>query len=244
MNPYQLLKDHIERHQYKRGRFKGEAPLDPKRRRRDWERVRLLHDGIAVRRYNTDILIIPESGDRVIINCDGWGSSPTTRAAVTEALYLCRIRMSIYSVRFGNLSQLALGPWRYYDGMELRPNEAGDWVPTELKPFCRKVVDREQTKAFTQAIKDSGFKALFPVLYANATPGDAPFAVDSRRISGALTDFRFAEYWPGVIASYKYTPVWGMRKWDEASTSQCWAKLMAVAKAEMKHTVESDVFVL
>jgi hypothetical protein len=106
------------------------------------------------------------------------------------------------------------------------------------------VVDREQTKAFTQAIKDSGFKALFPVLYANATPGDAPFAVDSRRISGALTDFRFAEYWPGVIASYKYTPVWGMRKWDEASTSQCWAKLMAVAKAEMKHTVESDVFVL
>lgn len=175
-SPYELLKAYVAEHKYKRGVNKGSAPLDPKRRRRDWDLVIDRGDCVVLHRYSTDVLTAYPDG-RVVVDCSGWDTSPTTRTAVTQGLHLMGIRASMGSVRYRNLSQqvinLPVGSFRYYDGMEL-VQDTGKWTVKEPVPFRAKVRNTERVGAWDEAVKASGFKNLFPILHLNAEMDHRP----------------------------------------------------------------------
>lgn len=208
MSPYENLKAHVAEHKYTRGANKGDAPLDPKRRRRDFERVCDRGDCMVVHRYSTDVLAVYPDG-QVVINCEGWGSSPTTRVAVTRGLYLMGVRASMGSVRYRNLSQQAInlqhGSFRYYDGITLMQDPAGKWVVKEPRPFAAKVRDTERVGAWDEAIKASGFKDLFPILHMNAEREHMPTGYwDEHRMTDILSSADQSEHWLAVVAKFKW----------------------------------------
>lgn len=208
MNPYELLKAHVAEHKYTRGRHKGNAPLDHKRRRRDWDLVIDRGDRMVVRRYRTDVLIAYPDG-QVVVNCEGWGSSTTTRTAVTHGLHLMGIRASMGSVRYRNLSQQVInlhdGSFRYYDGMMLVQDAAGKWMVKEPKPFRAKVRDMERVGAWDEAVKASGFKNLFPILYMNVEREHMPTGYwDPSHMTELISSAEGAEDWLAVVAKFKW----------------------------------------
>lgn len=257
MSPYENLLAHIDEHKYLRGAHKGDAPLDAKRRRRTEDRV-VRGDGYAAAvRYGTEILRAYPDG-RVVLHCGGWGSALTTRLAMNEALRITDLVSSVgwmHGVQFRGISQLALGVWRYYDGMELLPSPDG-YKPTTLRSYRGRRKDKARTKEFREGIRTSGFDALFPMLYANATPEDRTFALDNQRVHVSLktlTDPRWAEQWPGVVAYYKFsnyayeldpTTGKGVRVWESRSLTQTRAALVKDATAHMTETYDTDIFEL
>lgn len=208
MNPYELLKAHVAKHRYTRGKNKGSAPLDHKRRRRDWDLVIDRGDRMVVRRYSTVVLAAYPDG-RVMVNCGGWASSTTTRIAVTHGLYLMGIRASMGSVRYRNLSQQVInlhnGSFRYYDGMMLAQDAAGKWVVMEPKPFRAKVRNMERVGNWDEAVKASGFKNLFPILHMNAEQEHMPTSYwDEQRMTDILSSADQSEHWLAVVAKFKW----------------------------------------
>jgi hypothetical protein len=226
---------------------KGDAPLDPKRRRRDWERVVQHFDKITIHRYRTDIVTVYPDG-RVVLDFDGWESSPTTRTCATVALYLMGIRASVGSVRYKNLSQVCVnlpsGTYKYYAGMELIRQD-GQWMVAEPKQFLAKVRDTELSHKFDEAVKASGFKNLFPIIYANAQPEDRMYQPN---VPDHITDAAFAEHWPGIIAYFKWYPAYYMRTmkrhWLEHDRAKTWTAIMNYCKKPMTKIVPTGITVL
>lgn len=212
MNPYELLKAHVAKHRYARGKNKGDAPLDPKRRRRDWELIIDRGYRMVVRKSNTDVLTAYPDG-RVVVDCSGWDTSPTTRIAVTQGLHLMGIRASMGSVRYRNLSQvvinLPMGSVRYYDGITLM-QDTGKWMVQDLKPFRAKVRDMERVGAWDEAVKASGFKDLFPILHMNAEMDHRPNGYwDPNHMTELISSAEGAEDWLAVVAKFKWDYKYG-----------------------------------
>lgn len=247
VNPYKRMLRHINEHKYTRGINKGDAPLNPNRRRRDWERVVQHPDRITIHRYNTDIITAYPDG-RVVLDFDGWESSPTTRVCATVALYLMGIRASVGSTRYKNLSQVCInlpsGTYKYYAGMELI-QEDGQWVVIDPKPFQAKVRDTERTSAFDEAVKASGFKNLFPILHINAQPEDREYHPGAPEL---ITDADCAEHWPGIVAWFKWHAGYDMRTmhrhWLEHDRAKTWTAIMHRCKGPMTKLVSTDITVL
>lgn len=250
MSPYKNLLAHIDEHKYLRGAHKGDAPLDPKRRRKSENRVTNRGAYAAVIRWRTEILQAYPDG-RVVLNCDGWGPQPTTKEAMNYALAIADIRVGwMHSVRYKGVSQLALGQWRYYDGMELVPSPDG-YKPTVLQSFRGRRKDKEQTKELREGMKASGFDALFPMLYLNATTPDRPLAMDTVRLSEALTDPSVADQWPRIVAYYKFdwvrmalnplTNHWE-RVYAELPVRSVYQKMVRAATADMHETYDTNEF--
>lgn len=253
MNPYELLKAHVAKHKYTRGRNKGSAPLDSKRRRRDWDLVIDRGDRMVVHRYSTDVLIAYPDG-QVVVNCEGWGSSTTTRIAVTHGLYLMGIRASMGSVRYRNLSQQVInlqgGSFRYYDGMTLVQDAAGKWVVTEPKPFRAKVRNMERVGAWDEAVKASGFKNLFPILHMNAEREHMPTGYwDEERMTDILSNADRAEHWLAVVAKFKWdskfvssgAPHYKYSKeWFAHTRQKTWSKLRSTLTKGMNKIIYTD----
>jgi len=243
VNPYETLKAHVEKHRYPRGRNNGDAPLDPKRRRRDWERVVLHPDRTTIHRYSTDIITACPDG-RVVLDFDGWESSPTTRTCATQALYLMGVRASVGSMRYKNLSQVCInlpsGIYKYYPNITL-VQESGKWMPERTIPFSAKVRDTERTSAFDEAIKASGFKNLFPILHMNAQPEDREYHPGAPEL---ITDADCAEHWPGIVAWFKWHADYDMktmhRHWLEHDRAKTWTAIMHRCKKEMTKIVDTD----
>jgi len=244
VNPYETLMQHIEKNRYTRGRNKGEAPLDPKRRRRDWERVVQHPDKITIQRYNTDIITAYSDGT-VLLDFDGWESSPVTRACASIALYLMGVRASVGSVRYKNMSQVCIhlpsGTYKYYPRITL-VQESGKWMPERTIPFMAKVRNAEKTSVFDEAVKASGFKNLFPILHMNAQPEDRAYHPDAPKL---ITDVDAAEYWPGIVAWFKWHPGYHLRTmsrhWLEQDRAKTWTLIMHRCKKEMTKIVDTDV---
>jgi hypothetical protein len=247
-SPYELLKAHVAKHKYTRGKNKGDAPLDPKRRRRDHERVSNRGDCMVVHMYYTDVLTAYPDG-RVVVNCSGWGTSPTTRIAVTQGLHLMGIRASMGSVRYRNLSQavihLPVGSFRYYDGMML-VQDAGKWVVQDLKPFRAKVRDTERVGAWDEAVKASGFKNLFPILHMNAEREHMPTGYwDGQRMMGILSSAEQSEHWLAVVAAFKwdykytYAPGGATKEWFALTRRETWTKLRSTLTKGMYKTIDT-----
>jgi hypothetical protein len=247
VNPYDILMRHIEKHRYIRGMNKGDAPLDPKRRRRDWERVVQHPDRVTIRRYNTDIITVYPDG-RVVLDFDGWESSPTTRVCATQALWLMGLRLSVGSVRYKNLSQVCVnlpsGTYKYYPGMELVQKDE-KWVVIDPKQFMARVRNTELSHKFDEEVKSSGFKHLFPILHMNAQPEDRAYQPG---IPDLITYAAFAEHWPGIVAYFKWEIGYDMRTmkrhWLEKDRAKTWTAIMNYCKKPMTKIVPTGITVL
>ena len=249
IGPFEILAAHIERHKYRRGKFKGDAPLYPSRRWKSEIRVvRRPFNEIVVQMYSTYLLRVTQDGT-IQLYTDGWHSSPTTRQAMTEALYLCGVRMSLYSSRFKGLSQPTLGAWRYYDGMTLKRDVDGVWSPTELRPFQGKRVNRDARAKVRAYAQSSGFLNLLPGLYAAAeSHRDVGMSVGRQGQWGAwITDVRHAEKWGDVVTFAKWA---GAYSWHVRSTPRSFSETRAeifktiFSYSEFMETYDTDVTVL
>lgn len=250
MSPYKNLLAHIDEHKYLRGEHKGDAPLDPKRRRKSENRVINRGTYAAVIRWRTEILRAYPDG-RVVLNCDGWGPQPTTKEAMNYALYSAGMAVGwLHGVRHKGVSQLALGQWRYYDGMALMPSPDG-YKPTALRAFQGRRKDKSQTQEFREGMKASGFNALFPMLYANATSEDRPFSLNPNALHETLTDPSLAYLWPGAVAYYKFRSYEyhydtatskGLRVWQASEIGATRAAITQAATAHMNETYDTNEF--
>jgi hypothetical protein len=249
IGPFEILAAHIERHKYRRGKFKGDAPLYPSRRWKSEIRVvRRPFNEIVVQMYSTYLLTVTQDGT-IRLNTDGWHSSPTTRQAMTEALYMCGVRISLYSSRFKGVSQPTLGAWRYYDGMTLKRDADGVWVPTELRPFQGKRVNRDRRASVRASAEDSGFLNLLPGLYAAAeSHRDVGISVGRQGQWGAwITDVRHAEKWGDIVTFAKWA---GAYSWHVRPTPRSFSETRAeifktiFSYSEFMETYDTDVTVL
>ena len=244
MNAHTKLKLHLERHMYKRGRNKGDAPADSVRRAKSHFRVVKGNGGqMIVRMHNADLVTAYEDG-RIVLNTNGWHDSRTTRDCMNDAL--CFFGMGYMgSVRYGSYSQTGLRmngkTYRYYDGMEF---SADGTLLTPPKPFTAKLTDREETAEFRADIKESGFADVFPILYAAAEPiNDHWMRYAARKV---MTSDVYTDSWPQLIAMTKY-PGYGYRtknqpKYDNHKDAL--RALIASVTKNMTKLVDTDVTVL
>jgi hypothetical protein len=203
MNAHTKLKLHLERHVYKRGRNKGEAPADCGLRGKSHFRVIQGNGGqMIVRFHNADIISAYEDG-HIKLDTKGWDSAQTTRGAMGQALRGFFGTGYLTSTRFGGYSQTGVvingKTYRYYDGMEF---SAEGVLLTEAKVFTAKRADREETAEFRKDIKNSGFVGVFPILYEAAT---VPAPSWMTRMKDKMSCEYHANEWPDIVALAKYS---------------------------------------
>lgn len=168
MNPFDKLVHHHSRHVYKRGRYKGDAPLDGSRRHRNHIRVVKTPNAMIVQMYSTDILTAKHDGT-VVVTCGGW-DTPTTRRALNDALSTANLRAWVCRERVSNFSQTVLklrdnttGEYRSYPmPVVLVPGEGG-YTVLDPKPLRGFRVDRELAQAYRSAF--APFMQMLPLLY-------------------------------------------------------------------------------
>ncbi len=244
MNAHTKLKLHLERHMYKRGRNKGDAPADASRRAKTHFRVIKGNGGqMIVRMHNADLMTAYEDG-RIVLNTRGWHDSHTTRGCMNDALRFFGMGY-IGSMRYRNHSQAILRmngrTYRYYDGMEF---SADGTLLTPPKPFTAKVTDREETAEFRADVKASGFADVFPILYNAAEPSESGWIGDTTK--KLMTCEHSAHRWPQLVSLIKY-PGYGYRtknrpKYDNHKDAL--RALIANVTKNMTKLVDTDVTVL
>ncbi len=231
MTPYTKLKFHLERHMYKRGQFKGDAPADSSRRSKNHFRVMQQGDKMVVRMWQTNLIeVTPDNNVR--ISMGGWHTS-TTKANLNEAMHRFLGWGGVGSLRLGGYSQLSFiskgKVYRYYDGMTFD----GEGNPTcELKPFTKQRADRAATAEFRKDIEDSGFKAVFPVLFSMADPQRA-WRINS--LYKTVTQECYANNWPEIAAHFK---------WMYDDHKEAYRAIVQACTRGMKETYDSDITVI
>lgn len=197
MTPYQNLKLRWERDQYKRGQFKGDAPLE--KRAASHKRILTPSESrIQVLMHHTIIMTAYADG-RFVLNTDGWHDSPTTRETVGSALHAAGLSGYLTSKRIGNYSQTAVtisgvGTWRFEDGMEFSHNGV---LLSPAPKWQKYVADREARKDKVAELKP--LLDVLPILhsaqYLNGhTPG----------VSVGVSKFNpdDPELWPCIVRNY------------------------------------------
>ena len=202
MTPYTKLQFHLERHMYKRGQYKGDAPADSSRRGKNHFRVVRGNGGqMCVRMYNTNLIeVTPDN--KVCISMGGWWTN-TTKQNLNHALYTFIGWGGVGSIKMFSHSQMAFRAqgktYRFYDGMEF-DGEGRLLSPPQV--FSRRVTDREATAEFRAEIQESGFKDVWPVLFAAAEPMRV-YGVPASYLRRYVTSERDANYWPEIATYYK-----------------------------------------
>ena len=256
MNTYTKLSMHLTRHMYKRGRNKGDAPANKHQRGMSHFRViKGNDDTYRVRMWSTDILTAYPNGD-VKIDTSGYHRHNTTIIRLNEAfgfmpdmMYVNLHKRSVYSYSQPTL-RVHDKLYSYYDGMIL--NDQCE-VITPLQAFEQKRVDREETKAFANDIKESGFADAFKLLYAVATADDMEtdnYGMFGVKLPDALTDTNRADTWKMIIArnkferGYSFANGGGYTYEEKSNAKACWATLMAACKKNMYVVSRSSTYVL
>lgn len=249
------MRMHLERHVYKRGQFKGDAPLDGGRRGRNHTRVIKVRDGMAVQMYHTEILVAHDDG-RVTIGLGGWDDSSTTKARLNESFKFVPFRVSMGSRTVFSQSQPCIRvedkTYRYYDGIEF--DGEGNLL-TEAKPFDMWRIDKEAAKEFATEVKASGFLDMFPLLYATAQPNDPTQSYSHehlmmiRQMKAYVSDADQAHRWSEIIARFKFDRVYDYKYGtylmvESGTASTCWSVIMTLCKKDMYGTVPSNVTVI
>ena len=244
MNTYSKLLMHLERHMYKRGANKGDAPADRHNRGKSNFRVVKYSDRMAVRMFATNLLTAFPDGRVVITTHDYWTSN-TTRLRLNDAMGF---------VGFGQISMRKImglsqpvfragnNTYRYYDGMEF--SEDGKLL-SPPQPFQMRRIDKEESKTFMEDIKASGFKDMFPLLYATTTPGTTAV----HRMRDMVTDADHAHRWPDIISAYKFGRVYNYKAsqyemLEKGDAKSCWSAIMKECKKNMYETLKSDITTL
>ena len=247
MNTFNKLSMHLINHVYTTGNYKGDAPVDRSRRGRVNHRVAKQSDCMVVIMHSTKILRAYEDGSFMLDTC-GWYDSPTTKQGVYEALkFTPLIGRHIYSKKVFGKSQQCITLLdgrvvKYYDGMRF---DANGVLTTPLVPFERYQINKQESKQFAADIKESGFKDMFPLLYATATPGTQTVY----RMQDMITDSDHAHRWPDIISAYKFERIYnykaGQYEMLERGTAKtCWATIMKECKKGMYVTLASTTTIL
>jgi hypothetical protein len=245
MNTYTKLKLHLERHVYKRGAHKGEAPAG--KRWRTYVRVVEGNGGqMHVRMYGTNLLTAFEDG-RVEIHTGGWYDRPTTKLRLNESFSFLPFHISMYSRKTFGMSQpiLTVGNKRvlYYDGIVV--NDVGE-ILTPLRPFERRRVDKAESKELRDDMAECGFTDVFNVLWSTCTPEEAGYLPDKLRT--IVTHEYHANHWPSVVASYTWA-----RKYDynqsrytpyRIEPKEAWAALMNTLRRDCYEVVRTETTTL
>jgi len=254
MNMYTKLSMHLERHMYKKGKNKGSAPADKHKRGRDYFRVVKNNGGtMAVRLFGTDILTAYEDGT-VRIHTDGWWDRQLTVLRLNEAFcFFEGVSIGMRTQRIFSYNQPILSvngkKYRYYDGITL--NAQGE-ITTPLQAFEQKRIDREETAAFADELKESGFKDTFPLLYATTTIeniAEHNYELFGTKWRDVLVDNNRADKWQMIIARTKYYRYYSYHQGkyvteEKATAKSCWATIMAECKKNMYVVSRSETFVL
>ena len=248
MTMYDKLKFTLANHMYKRGEFKGDAPADTSRRSRNHIRIVSHSDRMCIKMHSTSIITAYPSGG-ILIDVRNWGNSPTTKEALNDALgkYWRGPRIYLGSKSVFSLSQLCLfvgdKTYRYYDGMML---DGGGVLTSPPKPFHALRMDKDQSTALAEGVKTSGFKDMFPLLYATAAPTEQRVYRTTSNLRAALIDADKSHEWPELIANYKYTATWGWHGGvhrrspvERGDAKSCWSTIMTEAKLGMTRAVAS-----
>ena len=211
MNPYEALKAYHAEHIYKRGTFVGDAPCGD--RRMNYFRILAPVQGqpIVVRCHRTDIVTINPEGSVITLWANGWGNSPTTRDAFYGALHCAGlVGWYLTSIKPHGVNQTAIKAGGhvhvFYDGMQF--NQNGELL-TSAAPVQAKRLDKEKSKALQDGVKASGFKDMFPIMFAimfasaqvpDTTP-NLPFDLPAEDI---ITDPDQAHLWQTLIQAYAF----------------------------------------
>lgn len=250
---YEKLQAHIAKHAYKRGKNKGDAPLDSSRRGRAHERVIPRAGCMAVHFHNTDVILAYPDG-RISIDCDGWGTTPTTRTCINDALrWFGGNNAWLYSDRMYGKTQLVLktrcGTYAYYDGITL---DADGTLLSEPKPFEGKRIDKAASKELHDDMKECGFKDVFKLLHAVAEklPHNNDSLYDTVRFARAseLRDFitmeLHANKWPYVVDLVSFRSGYDWKTQQHVSVKLdakvAWNNLMQRVKKDLYDTVKIE----
>lgn len=257
MSMYTTLMMHLQRHMYKKGRNKGDAPANKHQRGMNHFRVLKGNDDTyRVRMFQTDILTAYPNGD-VKIDTNGYHTHNTTIIRLNEAFgFFVGVRLDMGKRSILSYSQPVLSVngklYSYYDGITL--NAQGEII-TPLQAFEQKRVDKAETKALANDLQESGFTDAFKLLYAVATPEDMDsdnYGMFGVKLPDALSDNDRANTWKTIIARHKFersyrwqTGQQGNYEYVEKSNAKaCWANLMAECKKNMYVVSRSETYVL
>lgn len=250
---YEQLQAHIAANAYKRGKNKGDAPLDASRRGRSHERVAQWAGYVAVRFHRTDVIRAYPDG-RIVIDCDGWATSPTTRTCINDALRRFGNNLAwLYSDRMYGKSQLILftarGKYAYYDGITL---DADGTLLSEPKPFEGIRIDKSATKKLYADMQECGFKDVFKLLHAVAeklpTANDPLYDAVRFARASQLRDFITNEFhsnkWPYVVDTVSFKTMYNWRAnaptHHKLDYKTAWSRLMAAVKRDLYNTVKIE----
>ena len=257
MTAYSTALLHISRYAYQRGAHKGDAPADASQRRKSHFRMIAVSGGrVWVRFHNANIITAYENGD-IEFDARGWVDSPTTRAAFAEGLS----SLKVYNVSrpYGQTHRSAQhtvvkakgGVYVYYDSMKFDQEGNLLTVPRQFQEYR---IDRMETADLARELVDSGFKAMFPVIYATCKVDETSnFFGTAQQLRDKLGDADRACDWPEIVSKYKYEKNYryrmgaagGMYEFTEKGTAKtCWAAIMASVKQHMYSTNDTDVTVL
>jgi hypothetical protein len=242
MNAFFKLKLHLERHMYKRGKHKGDAPADQCRRGKTHLRVVARPDTMVVRMYNTDILTAYEDGS-IMISAGGWWTS-TTRKNLNDVLHTFGTGMYVSGRRVFGMSQATVtragGPtWMFYDGIKFDANRELISVPLS---FERKRADKDERAEFRKDVAESGFKDVFTILYQSVQP-DEHRGWFRTSINRVMRDEFYANEWREVISLIKY-PRSRNRIYNRPAHEDwrdAWKAINAAATKNMTEVVRTDV---
>lgn len=223
--PHDNLLRHLERHQYTKGIFKGEAPADKTRRHRVHFRVLRSGPNMVVQFHFTNILTAHPDGT-ITLNTDSWQTSPTTRAAMAVALHLalgrpCWLRTkNLNGYKNTVLSIYGVASYVYYDGMRL---DSTGKLLTNPAPLIKKVKDKTLTKAFCEAAQP--FRDVLPVLHSACDISNKWFYGAGFGSVADLIDL--PEEWPDIVLAF-YRP----------TAKATWQAIYRAATKDMTTTTE------
>lgn len=242
LTTYAKLKLHLERHVYKRGAYKGDAPAE--KRSKTHLRVVQKNDCMVVRMYKTDIITAYEDGS-IKLSTGTWWTN-TTRANMNEALrnfvpfYIGIGSRSVFSMvqRIVNARGTT---YAFYDG--IRFNAEGT-LTSQPMAFERKRANKAEREEFRKDIAESGFQDTFPILYASAEiPQQGWMSMNMDRI---VRNDVYANEWPLAVSIIKY-PTFGHRLTKTVAYEDwrnAWKALMRQCTKDMVEVVRTDVTTL
>ena len=250
MNTFTKLSMHMNRHVYTKGAHLGDAPVDGSRRGRSQHRVVKRYDHMAVIMHGTSILRAYEDGS-FMLDTAGWYASPTTKQAVWAALKFTPLTgHGIYSKKVFGKSQLCISlkdgrVVKYYDGMKF---DADGVLITPLEVFERYGINKQETKEFADGIKSSGFKAMYPLLYASCKAPDSGWtqALDLRTLVDIMTTDYRSPAWSEIIEYFKFEMAYDYKTQtriciERSDAKACWSAIMKACKCRMYETTKSTV---
>ena len=252
MSMYTTLMMHLQRHMYKKGKNKGDAPANKHQRGMNHFRVvKGNDDTYRVRMWSTDIITSYPNGD-VKIDTNGYYTHNTTIIRLNEAFgFFEGVGVGMGKRSILSYSQPVLRVngklYSYYDGITL--NAQGEII-TPLQAFEQKRTDRVATKELASDLQESGFADAFKLLYAVATPDDMEkdnYGMFGVRLPDALSDNNRADTWKMIIARSKFQREYAYPQYtyvEKSNAKACWATIMAACKKNMYIVSRSETFVL